>query len=87
MHVIWKENQQTLSCSLLFPDFITVMAFVQELAAAAENMNHHPDWRNSYRLLDICLSTHDAGGRLTEKDHALCAEINRILLSYQFENT
>jgi 4a-hydroxytetrahydrobiopterin dehydratase len=62
------------------------MQFVQELAVASEKLNHHPEWRNSYRRLDICLCTHDAGNAITEKDHALSAEINRLLLSYRFEN-
>ena len=62
------------------------MKFVQELAGIAEQLNHHPEWRNVYCRLDICLRTHDAGNAITEKDHALSAEINRILLSYLFEN-
>ena len=86
MNVIWKENPHELCCSLLFPDFLTAMKFVQEMAIISEKLNHHPDWRNVYRRLDIHLTTHDAGNRLTEKDHALCDEINRILLTYQFEN-
>ena len=86
MHVIWTQKQQGLCCSLQFPDFLTTMKFVQELAGIAEQLNHHPEWRNVYCRLDICLRTHDAGNAITEKDHALSAEINRILLSYLFEN-
>jgi 4a-hydroxytetrahydrobiopterin dehydratase len=86
MHVIWTKNRKGLCCSLLFPDFPSAMAFVQELSVVAERINHHPDWRNVYRQLDICLHTHDEGNRVTEKDIALSEEINRILLSYTAEN-
>jgi 4a-hydroxytetrahydrobiopterin dehydratase len=86
MDVIWQQKAEGLCTSLEFPDFLTTMAFVQEVAEAAEKMQHHPEWRNVYRRLDICLCTHDAGNRITEKDYALCAEINRILSSYQYTN-
>lgn len=86
MDVLWTTKAEGLCCSLNFPDFLTAMQFVQELAISAEKMNHHPEWRNVYRRLDICLSTHDAGNVVTEKDIALSAEINRILLSYRFAN-
>lgn len=87
MDVIWTQKKKGLCCSLEFPDFRTAMNFMLEAAGAAEKSNHHPDWRNVYRRVEICLNTHDAGNRVTEKDHALSAEITRILLSYQFTNS
>jgi len=86
MDVSWKRKRKGLCCSLQFPDFLTTMRFVQELGHIAEGMQHHPEWHNVYNRLDICLCTHDAGGRITEKDIALSAEINRILSSYPFKN-
>ena len=86
MHVIWEKNRRGLCCSLDFPSFLSAMSFIQELAAAAEKLNHHPDWRNVYCRVDICLRTHDAGNAVTEKDLGLSEEINRILLSHQAEN-
>lgn len=86
MHVIWKQKPEGICCSLQFSDFLTAMAFMQEVAQTAERLNHHPDWRNSFRRVDICLRSHDAGNMVTKKDHELCAEINRILSSYLFTN-
>ena len=37
------------------------------IAFIAEEINHHPNWANVYKTVDISLSTHDAGG-LTELD-------------------
>jgi 4a-hydroxytetrahydrobiopterin dehydratase len=86
MDVIWTKNREGLCCSLLFPDFLTAMHFIREVAEVAEAMNHHPEWSNVYRQVDICLRTHDAGNAVTEKDLALSEEINRILLSYPVQN-
>jgi 4a-hydroxytetrahydrobiopterin dehydratase len=36
----------------------------------AEKMDHHPEWSNVYRTVDVTLATHDAGG-VTEKDIAM----------------
>jgi len=86
MHVIWEKNSKGLCCSLHFPSFPAAMAFMMEVAETAEKLNHHPDWCNSYRRVDICLRTHDAGNTISEKDLALSEEIKRILLSHQAEN-
>lgn len=86
MDVIWTQKAEGRCCSLDFPDFPAAMRFMQEVAEAAEKLNHHPDWCNSYRRVDICLRTHDAGNTITEKDLALSEEISRILLLHAAEN-
>lgn len=60
---------------LVFADFKQAFAFMTLVALAAEQRDHHPDWRNVYHRVDICLSTHDAGG-LTERDLSLARWID-----------
>ena len=48
------------------------------VALLAEKADHHPDWCNSYRRVEIHLTTHEAGG-LTERDFALARAIERLL--------
>jgi 4a-hydroxytetrahydrobiopterin dehydratase len=36
-------------------------------ALVAERMDHHPEWSNVYKTVNVLLTTHDAGG-LTMKD-------------------
>jgi 4a-hydroxytetrahydrobiopterin dehydratase len=64
----------------VFDDFKQAFAFMTQVALAAEQRNHHPDWRNVYNRVDICLSTHDAGG-LTEQDLALARWIDALPVS------
>jgi 4a-hydroxytetrahydrobiopterin dehydratase len=47
------------------------------VALAAEKMDHHPDWSNVYKTVEVTLNTHDAGG-LTALDFELAGKMNRI---------
>jgi 4a-hydroxytetrahydrobiopterin dehydratase len=53
-----------------FRNFGEAFAFMTRVAMAAEKLDHHPDWSNVYKTVDVKLSTHDAGG-LTELDFKL----------------
>jgi 4a-hydroxytetrahydrobiopterin dehydratase len=58
-------------------NFSEAFAFMARVALAAEKMDHHPDWSNIYKTVNITLNTHDAGG-LTALDMELAKKINRI---------
>ena len=64
---------------LSFPDFAAAIAFVDRVAAAAEQANHHPDiLLHGWNKVSLTLSTHSAGG-LTEADFRLAGEIDRLV--------
>jgi 4a-hydroxytetrahydrobiopterin dehydratase len=44
---------------------------------AAEKLDHHPEWSNVYKTVEITLSTHDAGG-LTELDVKLAEAADKF---------
>lgn len=58
-------------------DFERAVAFVADVARAADAQNHHPEVRLGYGKVSFELSSHDAGG-VTERDLALAHEIQRI---------
>ncbi|HVE71330.1 MAG TPA: 4a-hydroxytetrahydrobiopterin dehydratase [Thermoanaerobaculia bacterium] len=60
-----------------FPDFKTALAFVNEIGAAAEAANHHPDIHLAWGKVRLTLWTHTANG-VTEKDFALADKIERL---------
>ena len=68
---------ESISRHLEFADFNEAFAFMARVALAAERRDHHPDWSNSYNVVDITLTTHDARG-LTMKDIELARFIDRI---------
>lgn len=66
----WSIDRGNLHRTFEFKDFSQAFAFMTRVALAAEKMDHHPEWSNVYRTVEVTLSTHDAGG-VTEKDVAL----------------
>jgi 4a-hydroxytetrahydrobiopterin dehydratase len=69
-------DARRISRHLEFADFNAAFAFMTRVALAAERRDHHPDWSNAYNVVDVALSTHDAGG-LTMKDIELARFIDR----------
>lgn len=79
---MWKEAQNSLVAHFQFKDFVQAFAFMTEVAFAAEQHQHHPNWSNVYNRVEIRLNTHDAGDIVTDKDHALAKTIDAIYARY-----
>jgi 4a-hydroxytetrahydrobiopterin dehydratase len=75
----WAEvpGRDAIARRFVFKDFSEAFGFMARAALAAERMDHHPEWANVYRTVDVTLSTHDAGG-LTELDIRLAAAMDAI---------
>jgi 4a-hydroxytetrahydrobiopterin dehydratase len=72
----WKEENNKLTRTFEFADFSQAFGFMTRVALAAEKMNHHPTWTNTWNKVSIELSTHDKGNIVTEKDKKLAALID-----------
>jgi len=66
--------QKTYECS----DFREAISFIVRLSFYAEEMNHHPELENVYNTVSIALTTHDAGGNVTEMDVELASTIEDL---------
>lgn len=75
----WSEvsGRDAITKSFVFADFSAAFGFMARVALEAEKADHHPEWFNVYKKVDVTLSTHDAGG-LTEKDVALAVVMDRL---------
>jgi len=75
----WSEaaGRDAISKKFVFKDFNAAFGFMTRAALIAEKMDHHPEWFNVYKTVEVTLSTHDAGG-LTELDVKLAEEMNRV---------
>lgn len=77
----WKIENNALFRQFEFKDFAEAFGFMNKVAVVAEEMNHHPDWRNVYNRVEMRLTTHDAGDKVTDRDIALAEKIQKIFMS------
>ena len=69
------RDGNALHRTFVFKNFSEAFAFMTRVALQADKMNHHPEWSNVYRKVDVTLTTHSAGG-LTELDLDLAHKMN-----------
>src|SRR5438876_7094241 len=75
----WSEvsGREAIARTFTFKDFNEAFGFMSRAALVAEKNDHHPEWRNVYRTVEVLLSTHDAGG-VTQRDIDLAKAMNAI---------
>ena len=75
----WKATagRDAITRTFTFKNFSEAFGFMTRVALLAEKLDHHPEWTNVYKTVDVTLTTHDAGG-LTAKDVTLAQAMDRI---------
>jgi 4a-hydroxytetrahydrobiopterin dehydratase len=71
----WREEGRALVRTFECTNFTAAMALVNDVAAIAEELDHHPDMLIQYAKVTFMLSSHDAGG-ITQRDLALAKRID-----------
>ena len=71
------QGREAISKRFVIRDFSEAFGWMTRVALLAEAANHHPEWSNVYRTVDLTLATHDAGG-LTELDVKLARAIDAL---------
>lgn len=75
----WSEvsGRDAITRKFQFKNFNEAFGFMSRAALLAEKLDHHPEWFNVYKTVEVTLSTHDAGG-VTELDIELAEAMNRF---------
>jgi 4a-hydroxytetrahydrobiopterin dehydratase len=77
---VWRQEGESLVRDYEFKDFAAAMEFVNRVADAAEEANHHPDILvHGWNKVRLTLTTHSAGG-LTDSDRAMAERIDGVPL-------
>jgi len=71
------EGREAMSKRFVFRDFNEAFGWMSRVAMLAEKLDHHPEWSNVYKTVEVTLSTHDAGG-LTELDVRLARAMDAM---------
>ncbi|MDG2429076.1 MAG: 4a-hydroxytetrahydrobiopterin dehydratase [Acidimicrobiales bacterium] len=74
----WQVEGQKISRTFLFADFAEAWTFMKQVAVKAEDLQHHPDWSNSWNQVTIEVTTHSAGS-LTRLDVAFAEAVEELL--------
>jgi 4a-hydroxytetrahydrobiopterin dehydratase len=72
----WREvaGRDAITRKFVFKDFNEAFGFMARAALVAEKLDHHPEWSNVYKTVDV---THDAGG-LTALDVKLAEAMDKL---------
>ena len=75
----WSDakGRDAITKKFVFADFNAAFGFMARAALVAEKLDHHPEWFNVYKTVEVTLATHDAGG-VTELDVKLAEAMERI---------
>ena len=71
------EGRDAIHKTFVFKNFVEAFGFMTRAALSAEKLNHHPEWSNVYKTVDVTLTTHDADG-LSALDAKLGAKLDAL---------
>lgn len=74
----WKDSTEKLQRTYTFQSFTHALCWMNLCAFEIEKMDHHPEWKNVYNKVDVTLSTHSAGNKVTEKDRSLAKKMDEL---------
>ena len=72
------DGRDAIAKTFAFDNFVDAFGWMTRVAIWAEKWNHHPEWRNVYRTVEVVLTTHDAGG-LSALDAKLARKMDSLL--------
>ena len=73
----WTHDGGEIARVFAFDSFMEGIEFVDQVAEAAEEADHHPDIDIRYSKVKVSLSSHDVGG-ITDRDFRLASHISEL---------
>ncbi|MEM6824308.1 MAG: 4a-hydroxytetrahydrobiopterin dehydratase [Pseudomonadota bacterium] len=75
----WTHDatRDAIQKTFVFKNFVGAFGWMAQAALHAEKLNHHPEWSNVYKTVDVTLTTHDVGG-LSELDITLATRMEAL---------
>ena len=71
------EGRDAISKTYVFDDVVEAFGWMARVAIWAEKWNHHPEWSNVYKTVEVTLTTHDIGG-LSPLDAKLAGKMDGL---------
>lgn len=71
------EGRDAITKTYLFDNFVDAFGWMTRVAIWAEKWDHHPEWSNVYKTVEVTLTTHDVGG-LSALDAKLARKMDSL---------
>ena len=71
------DGRDAISKTFVFKNFVEAFGWMTQVAIWAEKLNHHPEWDNVYKTVNVTLTTHDVGG-LSALDIKLARQMDSL---------
>lgn len=71
------EERDAICKTFVFENFIAAFGWMTKVAIYAEKWNHHPEWSNVYKTVEVVLTTHDVDG-LSAQDVKLARKMDQL---------
>ncbi len=75
---MWQEIDNSLYQKFEFEDFDEAVAFINNVAQIARQLNHHPKITNVYSTVELWLTSHDADNTVTDKDKVFAKQVDQL---------
>jgi 4a-hydroxytetrahydrobiopterin dehydratase len=73
----YLSDRDALTKTFIFVNFIEAFGWMCKAAIESEKLNHHPEWSNVYKTVEVTLTTHDVGG-LSDLDLTLASKLDSL---------
>ena len=75
----WEKSVggNAIKKTFIFSNFIEALGWMVKAGVSAEKLNHHPEWSNVYKTVNVVLTTHDKGC-ITSLDVKLAQEMDKL---------
>jgi len=76
----WAEvdGRDAIAKTYTFRNFVDAFGWMTRAAIWAEKMNHHPEWSNVYKTVEVVLTSHDVDG-LSDRDVKLAEKFDALV--------
>ena len=74
----YLSDRDALTKTFIFVNFVEAFGWMCKAAIESEKLNHHPEWSNVYKTVEVTLTTHDVGG-LSDLDLALASKLDSLV--------
>ena len=73
----YLSDRDAITKKFIFLNFVEAFGWMCQAAIESEKLNHHPEWFNIYKTVEVTLTTHEVNG-LSDLDLTLASKLDNL---------